>query len=274
MEIINREKNKTRVFNSINKSFFCIIFLTILLNFCISGILNINYQIKNLKNINFITAELQNNLDIKEKQNIEKSLLNIPDIRKVVYVDSFVAFQNLQKDLGIVIPRGENPLPDSMRIYIGNLSNLEKIQNYLDSNKKIKEYFIDGSYSGEINDKIKIYKTLLYVVCSGVIISLISIVSIFLMQIHMDRLALAINDERNPRNSIRAKNINLLPTTIAILIGTVLYFNLYFYVRQDLGVQELTNFLLSLFQIAYIQLIAILILIIFIWKCPLLNNKR
>ncbi len=142
------------------KSFLSIIFATIVFNFFISGILNTNNQIKTLKNTDFISAELQNNLSLEQKKDLEVKLLNIPEIKKVTYIDSFIAFQNLQNDLGIVLPQAENPLPDSLRIYVKNLNNFEKIQEILDSTQEIKEYFLDTTYSDNINRKIKFFDML------------------------------------------------------------------------------------------------------------------
>jgi len=270
---LEKVHKKSKIYTDIKKSFFSIILVSILFNFFISGILNSNYQLNKLKNVNFVSAELQNNISTKEKGDIEKYLLNIPEIKKVIYMDSYIAFKNLQSNLGIVIPRGENPLPDSMRIYFNNNSSLEKIQNILDEDKRIKEYFINGSYSEEINSLSKLYKLMKNIFITGSLFSLIIIYFIVSLQIQSDYLAMIINGKSGSRIEIRAKNINVLQFTLGILSGTAIYFNLYFILRQYiLNLNKNIN-ILSLFQVFYIQSFLVFILIIIVWKFPVKKSE-
>lgn len=270
---LEKVHKKSKIYIDIKKSFFSIILVSILFNFFISGILNSNYQLNKLKNINFVSAELQNNISTKEKGDIEKYLLNIPEIKKVIYMDSYIAFKNLESDLGIVIPRGENPLPDSMRIYFNDNSSLEKIQNILEGDKRIKEYFINGSYSEEINSLWKIYKLMENIFIIGSLFLLIILYFIISLQIQSDYLAMIINGKSDLRIKIRAKNINVLQFTLGILSGTAIYFNLYFILRQYiLNLNKNIN-ILSLFQVLYIQIFLVLILIIIVWKFPVKKSE-
>ncbi|MFK4785339.1 permease-like cell division protein FtsX [Fusobacterium sp. MFO224] len=270
--MFKKVQKKSKIYLDIKKSFFSIILISILFNFFVSGILNFNFQLGKLNNINFVSAELQNNVSTKEKGEIEKYLLNIPEIKKVIYVDSYIAFRNLQNNLGIVIPRGENPLPDSMRIYFDSRSSLEKIQDVLDKDKRIKEYFIDGNYLEEIEVKSKIYKLIKNICIFGSISSLVLSYFIISLQIQSDYLALILNGKNSPRAKLKAKNINVLQITTAILSGTAIYYNIYFILRH--WVVQLDNKIdiLSLFQIIYRQSLIIFVLIIIVWKFPI--NKK
>ncbi|MDP0489203.1 MAG: permease-like cell division protein FtsX [Fusobacterium sp. JB021] len=270
--MFKKVQKKSKIYVDIKKSFFSIILISILFNFFVSGILNFNSQLNKLDNINFVSAELQNNISTKEKGKIEEYLLNIPEIKKVIYVDSYIAFRNLQSDLGIVIPRGENPLPDSMRIYFDSKSSLEKIQDILDKDKRIKEYFIDGSYSEEIGMKSKIYRGIKNILLFGSISSLAILYFIISLQIQSDYLALILNGKSNARTKLKAKNINVLQFTVAILSGTVIYYNIYFILRQWLLTLDIKVDILSLFQIIYFQSLIIFLLIIIVWKFPV-NEK-
>lgn len=267
-------EKKTKIYTDVKKSFFSIILISILFNFFISGILNFNYQLNKLNNINFVSAELQNNISTEGKGEIEKYLLNIPEIKKVIYVDSYIAFKNLQSNLGIVISRGENPLPDSMRIYFNNSSSLEKIQNILDKDKRIKEYFIDGNYSEEIGSRLKIYKLIKDIFIVGGLFSLIILYFIVSLQIQSDYLAMLVNGKNSSRIKLKAKNINVLQVTLGILSGTAIYYDLYFILRQwILNLDAKTN-ILSLFQIIYIQSFLIFILVIIVWKFPIKKKSE
>lgn len=270
--MFKKVQKKSKIYVDIKKSFFSIILISILFNFFVSGILNFNSQLNKLDNINFVSAELQNNISTKEKGKIEEYLLNIPEIKKVIYVDSYIAFRNLQSNLGIVIPRGENPLPDSMRIYFDSKSSLEKIQDILDKDKRIKEYFIDGSYSEEIGMKSKIYRGIKNILLFGGISSLAILYFIISLQIQSDYLSLILNGKTNARTKLKAKNINVLQFTVAILSGTAIYYNIYFILRQWLLTLDIKVDILSLFQIIYFQSLIIFLLIIIVWKFPV-NEK-
>lgn len=268
-------KKSGKIYLDIKRSFFTIVLVTILFNFFISGILNIKSQTNSLENINFVSAELQNNIPVKEKGEIEKYLLNIPEIKKVIYVDSYIAFRNLQSNLGIVIPRRENPLSDSLRIYFDNKSSLEKIQNILDQDKRIKEYFIDGNYSDKINSRLKLYSLVKNIFIFGAIFSLIILYTIINLQIQGDYLVLIINNKTfSSKFKTRAKNINLLHITFSILGGSTIYYNFYFLLRKWVLKIEPQLFILSIFQIIYIQSLISLFLIILIWKIPIKKKSE
>ena len=250
------------------KSFLSIIFATIVFNFFISGILNTNNQIKTLKNTDFISAELQNNLSLEQKKDLEVKLLNIPEIKKVTYIDSFIAFQNLQNDLGIVLPQAENPLPDSLRIYVKNLNNFEKIQEILDSTQEIKEYFLDTTYSDNINRKIKFFDMLSIILTISTAFVGFVIITIASMQFKIDYVGTLINVGYN-KNTINAtKTINLLPFTLAVLSGEVIAFNVYYLIRNWLISSEICSSVLTINQISWVQFFLNLLVIIIIWLLP------
>ncbi|MDO4588513.1 MAG: hypothetical protein Q4B33_01525 [Fusobacterium sp.] len=70
-------------------------------------------------------------------------------------------------------------------------------------------------------------------------------------------------------NSRRAKRINLLPFTGASLVGTLIFFNVYTYFREELI--ELSNkyLILSIGEIFVIQILAIIAINMVIWINPL-----
>lgn len=263
-------QNNSKLFISLEmvKSFLSIIFATIVFNFFISGILNTNNQIKTLKNTDFISAELQNNLSLEQKKDLEIKLLNIPEIKKVTYIDSFIAFQNLQNDLGIVLPHEENPLPDSLRIYVKNLNNFEKIQEILDSTQEIKEYFLDTTYSDNINRKIKFFDMLSIILTISTSFIGFIIVTIASMQFKIDYVGTLINFGYTKNTIFRAKTVNLLPFTFAILAGEVISFNIYFLIRRWLISSEICSSILTLSQILMTEFLLNFILIAIIWILP------
>lgn len=266
------DRREINNFTGIRRGFFGIIVAAFVFNMFFAGFLNITSEIRQLKNKNFIMAELQNNLTQSKKGEIEEKFLNLPEVQKVTYVDSYAAFQELQKNLGIVIPRGENPLPDSLRIYFKNAQDVEKLQGVLEETQEIKEFFVDRTYISEINSRVRVLNLFGIIAGIGAVCSLFLINSIFLFQVETDYMMNMVVDETNPRNRIKAKNINLLPFTVAVLLSMLLFFNFYVIMRRTLIHEGIFAEILSLFQIMYIQGGVNILVIILAWFMPV--NRR
>lgn len=259
-------------FTGIRRGFLGVIVAAFIFNMFFAGFLNITSQVKEFKNKNFIMAELQSRLSQAEKEELEEKFLNLKEVQKITYVDSYTAFQDLQKNLGIVIPRGENPLPDTFRIYFKNAKDVEKLQAVLEETQEIKEFFIDGIYISEINSRVRILNLFGLIFMSGMICSLFILNSIFMFQIENDYLLNYIGDSTNLRNRLKAKNVNLLPFTVAVSLGLFLFFNFYVTVRKALIQETIFTDVLSLMQIFYIQTGAALLIILLAWFMPV--NKK
>lgn len=259
-------------FTGIRRGFFGVIVAAFIFNMFFAGFLNITSQVKELKNKNFIMAELQGRLSQNKKEELEQKFLNLKEVQKITYVDSYTAFQDLQKNLGIVIPRGENPLPDTFRIYFKNARDVEKLQSVLEETQEIKEFFIDGIYISEINNRVRILNLLGLIFMSGMACSLFMLNSVFMFQIENDYLLNVIGDSTNSRNRVKAKNVNLLPFTVAVSVSLFLFFNFYVVVRKTLAEGIIFTNVLSLMQIFYIQTGAAVLIILFAWFMPV--NKR
>lgn len=259
-------------FAGIRRGFLGVIVAAFIFNMFFAGFLNITSQVKEFRNKNFIMAELQSRLSQAEKEKLEEKFLNLKEVQKITYVDSYTAFQDLQKNLGIVIPRGENPLPDTFRIYFKNAKDVEKLQGVLEETQEIKEFFIDGIYISEINSRVRILNLFGLIFMCGMVCSLFMINSIFMFQIENDYLLNYIGDSTNLRNRLKAKNVNLLPFTVAVSLGLFLFFNFYVVVRRTLIQEAVFTDVLSLMQIFYIQTGAAVLIILLAWFMPV--NKK
>ena len=259
-------------FTGIRRGFLGIIVAAFIFNMFFAGFLNITSQVKEFKNKNFIMAELQSRLSQAEKEELEEKFLNLKEVQKITYVDSYTAFQDLQKNLGIVIPRGENPLPDTFRIYFKNAKDVEKLQAVLEETQEIKEFFIDGIYISEINSRVRILNLFGLIFMCGMVCSLFMLNSIFMFQIENDYLLNYIGDSTNLRNRLKAKNVNLLPFTVAVSLGLFFFFNFYVVVRRTLIQGAVFTDVLSLMQIFYIQTGAAVLIILLAWFMPV--NKK
>ena len=259
-------------FTGIRRGFLGVIVAAFIFNMFFAGFLNITSQVKEFKNKNFIMAELQGRLSQAKKEELEEKFLNLKEVQKITYVDSYTAFQDLQKNLGIVIPRGENPLPDTFRIYFKNAKDVEKLQAVLEETQEIKEFFIDGIYISEINSRVRILNLFGLIFMCGMVCSLFMINSIFMFQIENDYLLNYIGDSTNLRNRLKAKNVNLLPFTVAVSLGLFFFFNFYVVVRRTLIQGAVFTDVLSLMQIFYIQTGAAVLIILLAWFMPV--NKK
>ena len=80
---------------------------------------------------------------------------------------------------------------------------------------------------------------------------------------------------REERNRIKAKNVNVLPSTLAILIGTVLFFNFYIVIRNYLvHNSSVTVNILSLLQVLKIHIIIALVMIVYVWIMPAKKDEK
>lgn len=264
--------NKKRI----GRGFLGIILSLFVFNLFFAIILNIDSEIKKLKNKNFIMAELQADVSKEKEEILEQKFLNLKEVTSVIYVDNYTALNNLQKDLEIVIPRGNgNPLPNTFRIYFNDVNNLEKLQTILESTKEIKNFLYDETYVQQLKNRLKIFQ-IIEIFC--VIVSLYSLFilnTILKFQLEEDYLINVIEDESNPRNRIKAKNVNVLPSTLAILIGTVLFFNFYIVIRNYLvHNSSVTINILSLLQVLKLHIVIALAMIIYVWIMPVKKDEK
>lgn len=270
----NRVESKINKTTRIKNGFFGIILTVFIFNLFLAGFLNVTSHTKNIKNKNFIMAELKNNVSQERKEELEKSFLNLKEVTKITYIDSYTAFQELQKELGIVIPRGENPLPNAFRIYFNSPKSLEKLQTTLENTEEIKEFFTDDLYTTDINRRVKILN-LFGLICIGIsLCSLFILSTILKFQIETQYLINLIKDESNPRNLIKAKNVNILLSSVAALVGTFTFFNFYMVVRNVLIESNIFVNILSLLEILYIELGVTLVILLFIWFMPVERRKK
>ena len=56
----------------------------------------------------FFTADFQNGISDSEKEKTEIEILKLDGVRQVRYISKEEAFQKLQYQLDVAIPRGEN----------------------------------------------------------------------------------------------------------------------------------------------------------------------
>lgn len=252
------------------KTFILLVISFIILNFFLSVLINISSVNKKIDNSYFFTADLKSELKEEEKNKIEVEILGLEGVRKVRYLSKEEAFKNLQTQLDVAIPKGENPLSDSLLIYFNSLDDAEKLQENLENNQNIKEIFVDAAFIGYQEREKKFYNLLFAMIMIFLVApSILGIYYTFYNAVAIDFLNYndIIPDDRI--NSKRAKKVNLLPFTGAALMGTLIFFNVYTYFREEIIEISSKFLILSIGEIFIVQVLAIIAINMIIWINPL-----
>lgn len=252
------------------KTFILLVISFIILNFFLSVLINISSMNKKIDNSYFFTADLKSELKEEEKNKIEVEILGLEGVRKVRYLSKEEAFKNLQTQLDVAIPKGENPLSDSLLIYFNSLDDAEKLQENLENNQNIKEIFVDAAFIGYQEREKKFYNLLFAMIMIFLVVpSILGIYYTFYNAVAIDFLNYndIIPDDRI--NSKRAKKVNLLPFTGAALMGTLIFFNVYTYFREEIIEISSKYLILSIGEIFVVQVLAIIAINMIIWINPL-----
>lgn len=269
--LIKAEKKMVKSKIQIKKVTFILNILSfIILNFFLAFFINTQAIDNKVEKEYFFTADFQNSVSDSEKERTEIEILKLEGVRQVRYVSKEEAFQKLQYQLDVAIPRGENPLSDSMIIYFNKPSDIEKIQVNLENNQNIKEVFVDAEYINYKERQLRFYKMVSVGIFIGCILPLMGIIYyIFYSAVSIDYINNVglIKDDRS--NRLRAKKVNLLPFTASSLIGTLIFFNIYNYFRNNLLLISGKYLLLGLKEIILMQFGIIFIINLLIWLKPI-----
>lgn len=246
----------------IKKTTFVLLMLSfIILNFFIASFLNVQWKIKDLKSNYFFTADFKKDVPDSEKEKTEIDILKLDGVKKLRYISKEEAFQKLQYQLDIAIPKSENPLSDSMLIYFNSPSDIEGIQVNLENNQNIKEVFVDGAYIAHKDRELRFLKTIsigLVLVC--IIPLAIMTYLIYCSGISIDYINNVGIIQDDNANRKRSKKVNFLPLIASSLIGTLIFFNIYIYFRNHLLVISSNYLILSLKEIIFMQILILVVI--------------
>lgn len=259
---VNQYSNSLQSKIQIKKSTFVLMTLSfIILNFFIASFLNVQWKIKDTKSNYFFTADFKKDIPSSEKEKTEIDVLKLDGVKKLRYISKEEAFQKLQYQLDIAIPKSENPLSDSMIIYFNNPSDIEGIQVNLENNQNIKEVFVDGTYIAHKDREVRFLKTIslgLIFVCIIPLVVMIYLVYCSAISIdYINNVGIIQNDKTNRE---RSKKVNFLPLVASSLIGTLIFFNIYIYFRNHLLVISNHYLILSLKEIMFMQVLILIVI--------------
>ncbi len=269
--LMKMEKNTIRTKIQIKKTTFILTVLSfIILNFFLLFFIFVDTRKKRVEAEYFFTADFHKNVSSEDKEKLEIEILKLEGVKQVRYVSKEEAFQKVQYQLDVAIPKGENPLSDSLIIFFDKPTDIEKIQVKLENNENIKEVFVDGEYINYKERQLKFYQMVSVGIVLGCILPLLALIYyIFYSAVSIDYINNVglIKDDKT--NRIRAKSVNLLPFTAGSIIGTLIFFNIYIYFRNHLLLISNRYLVLSLKEIIFIQFGIILIINLLIWLKPI-----
>ena len=269
--LMKMEKNTIRTKIQIKKTTFILTVLSfIILNFFLAFFINVDTIKSRVEAGYFFTADFHKNVSSEDKEKLEIEILKLEGVKQVRSVSKEEAFQQVQYQLDVAIPKGENPLSDSLIIFFDKPTDIEKIQVKLENNENIKEVFVDGEYINYKERQLKFYQMVSVGIVLGCILPLLALIYyIFYSAVSIDYINNVglIKDDKT--NRIRAKSVNLLPFTAGSIIGTLIFFNIYIYFRNHLLLISNRYLVLSLKEIIFIQFGIILIINLLIWLKPI-----
>lgn len=269
--LMKMEKNTIRTKIQIKKTTFILTVLSfIILNFFLAFFINVDTIKSRVEAGYFFTADFHKNVSSEDKEKLEIEILKLEGVKQVRYVSKEEAFQKVQYQLDVAIPKGENPLSDSLIIFFDKPTDIEKIQVKLENNENIKEVFVDGEYINYKERQLKFYQMVSVGIVLGCILPLLALIYyVFYSAVSIDYINNVglIKDDKT--NRIRAKSVNLLPFTAGSIIGTLIFFNIYIYFRNHLLLISNRYLVLSLKEIIFIQFGIILIINLLIWLKPI-----
>ena len=251
-----------------NRVFYIIVITIVSLNIFISFSLNLKKVSKETLINSFIIVDLQNNLDEEKRNEIEKYILTIDGVRSVRFMDKSESFKNLQNELNISIPEASNPLTDSLIVSVKSAELMNGVQEIIEAREEVKEVYKDEPYlkqSQEQSDIIHIAQ-----IGSAIFSFLIALVTIviFNLGVAIELLNNANTGLDYAENIKESKFKNLIPFSMASVVATLIFFNIYVFFRKYVTNANFDSSLLSLREIFLWHIGAIAILNFLVWLIP------
>lgn len=251
-----------------NRVFYSIVIIILTFNIFLTFSLHINKLIKENLNNSFIVVDLQNELEQKEKNNIEEYLLKLKGTKSTRFMDKKESFKKLQNDLNISIPEATNPLSDSILVYLKADANMNKLMETIESQKEVKEVYKNREYINLSENKSLTWGVIQ--LGSSALCILLGIVSILIFNLgvgleFLNNINLGENYKKNIQKSKLRK---LLPYSSATIIGTLIFFNLYLVFRKYSFLSDYNFILLSFKEIFIWNIVAVVFLNFLIWILP------
>lgn len=251
-----------------NRVFYAIVLTVISLNIFISFSLNLKHLAEDTRYNAFVVVDLQNNLDEAKKNEIENYTQSLEGVKFVKFMDKFESFKNLQNELNISIPEASNPLTDSLIVSVKDNSLLNTIQETLEAREEVKEVYKDEVYLSQSEEQSLVSDMAQIGSAVFAVFTAIITIILFNLGVAIEFLNNANTGLKYQKNIKDSKSRSLLYFTLASIVGTLIFFNLYLLLRKYISTAHFDHTMLSLKQIVLWHLGAIIVLNILIYIIP------
>lgn len=245
-----------REIGKINRTFISFTFGFLILSLSLVLASNAFFTTKKLKRDYFVTLELKNDISKDDIQKFEEELLKNPNIKAVKFLGKEEAFSNLQKEYEIIIPKAENPLPDSLIVSFEKDVNLKAIQETYDVDKRVREIYFDKNFYEVTKNRITISNMVLV---GGIVLSLISLFQITTLlrgAIIREYMLFSVRNPQRKNNFSLAKNRNFMKLLGGAIVSLLLFFNGYVILSKKIQMMIPSVTYQSFKQIFLIQIVA------------------
>lgn len=263
-----------RSFKSYRINILTLVAAFVILNSVGGVILNFKQNTENLKDHYKVSIYLKGNPDEKTLNGFEEKLLKLTEVKYLKYESKEVELRELEDDLGIRLPKGNNPLSDSISLTFDGYENLGKLQERLDEEDAlIKEVYIDKDGLESLNKRIIKNETIIKYFFMMAFLPVIFIVfNLFHMNILNHRRDIVTKIYLGGERKTVLKPYYFISDAVFVgsaIVGTLIFLNIYEVFRNEFINYEKDYILASTEEMLVLAAITTLIIIVIF---PLLSR--
>lgn len=222
---------------------FTLIAAFIVLNTAGSILLNVYKNNENLRDNYKLSIYFKGDPIEEQLNSFEEKLLGMSEVRGLKYESKEVALRELENQLDIRIPRGNNPLSSNFMVTFDGYENLESLQQKLDQEDLIREVYVDDAQLQRLNNKIEKNKGIFLSFMAGGFLPMIFIIfSLFHSNILYNNRDITSKVFIGETHKKALKPYYMISDCIfvgASVIGTLIFLNIYEVFRKSfIGIEK------------------------------------
>ncbi len=222
---------------------FTLIAAFIVLNTASAVLVNIYKNNENLRDNYKLSIYFKGDPTEEQLNEFEGRLLEMPEVRSLKYESREVALRDLENQLGIRVPRGNNPLSNNFLVTFDGEKSLESLQQQLDKEDLIKEVYVDEQQLQRLNNRIEKNRGIFLSFLAGGFLPLIFIIfSLFHSNILYNNRDITSKIFIGESQKAALKPYYMISDCIfvsASAIGTLIFLNIYELFRKSfIGIEK------------------------------------
>ncbi len=222
---------------------FTLIAAFIVLNTASAVLVNIYKNNENLRDNYKLSIYFKGDPTEEQLNEFEGRLLEMPEVRSLKYESREVALRDLENQLGIRVPRGNNPLSNNFLVTFDGDKSLESLQQQLDREELIKEVYVDEQQLQRLNNRIEKNRGIFLSFLAGGFLPLIFIIfSLFHSNILYNNRDITSKIFIGESQKAALKPYYMISDCIfvsASAIGTLIFLNIYELFRKSfIGIEK------------------------------------